>query len=86
MALWYAGILFLMKFGLTCAFASSFYGTNVLFREEMTAIIFAICNMFSRFFTIFAPLASAAKGTTVMLIFLSLSALAIIVSGLIIEP
>lgn len=60
--LYYAGVLCAMKFSLSCAFASIFTGTNSYFREDLVAIIFAICNLFSRFFTIFAPLIASTNG------------------------
>jgi hypothetical protein len=53
--IWYAGILFVLKFALSSAFAATFYGTNKLFRGDLVAIIFTICNMFARMITMCAP-------------------------------
>ena len=75
-------VLFLIKFFLTCAFAAVFYGTNALFREDLVAVIFAISNLFSRFFTIFVPFVAAAEGkNTAMIWFLSLSVLGLLASS-----
>ena len=64
--LWYAVILFFMRLGHTCAFAATFYGTNSLFMEEISAIIFASCNLVARFLTIFAPLIANSDGGSPM--------------------
>lgn len=53
--LWYALILFVLKFALSSAFAATFFGTNALFRGDLVAIIFALCNMFARLVTMAAP-------------------------------
>jgi len=58
--LYYAIVLFVLKFGLTGAFAAVFFGTNSLFREDLVAVIFAICNLFARLFTVFAPFIASA--------------------------
>ena len=52
---WYAIILFFLKFGLSSAFAATFFGTNALFRGDLVAIIFALCNMLARLVTMAAP-------------------------------
>ncbi len=53
--LWYAGILFFVKLGLTGSFAATFYGTNALFRPDLVPLVFAVANIFSRFWTALAP-------------------------------
>lgn len=82
-SLWYAMATFLMKLANTCAFASVFYGTNSLFKIDLVAVIFAVCNMFARFFTIFAPLAAICTTDTVMKVYLSLSLFAILCTAFI---
>ena len=83
--IWYAAILFVMRLSLTCAFAAVFYGTNALFREDLVAIIFAICNMVARLATMGAPHVSKLKDTTVMAVFFSLAILGLMCAGFIRE-
>jgi hypothetical protein len=66
-------LLFGVKFFNTCAFAAVFYGTNALFKDEMVAIIFAICNLFGRLITVFCPLVATCQTSTVIVVYLSLS-------------
>ena len=66
LGIWYSTILFVMKLANTCANASVFFGSNAMFKQEVVAIIFALCNLFARFFTMFAPLVAASSGTAVM--------------------
>ncbi len=81
--LWYAVILFLLKFAHTCAFATTFYGTSALFREDLTAIIFALCNLVARSLTIFAPLIANTDGSQPMFWFLIFSIIGIVVTSFI---
>ena len=53
--LWYAVILFVMKFSISSTFAATFFGTNALFRGDLVAIIFALSNMVARLVTMAAP-------------------------------
>ena len=85
-SIWYSTVLFFMKFGNTCAFASVFYGTNALFREDLVAVIFALCNLFGRFFTIFAPFVAGASSKTVMTVYLSLSLFSLLCTVFITDP
>ena len=85
--IWYALILFVLKLSLTCAFASVFYGTNSLFREDLVPVIFALCNLLARLMTMAAPLISMQyeQDTTTMAVFLGLSLLGMMCSGFITE-
>jgi hypothetical protein len=82
-ALWYAIALFVLRFSNTCAFASVFYGTNALFKEELVAVIFALCNLTGRFFTIFAPLIAIGSDLTIVIICIALSLVAILLTSFI---
>lgn len=82
---WYAVILFVIKLATTGAFASVFFGTNALFREDLVAIIFAICNMFARLISMAAPIVSLYQDTTVMSVFFALSIMGLMCTGFISE-
>lgn len=83
--LWYAVILFVMKFGLSSAFAATFFGTNALFRNDLVAIIFALCNMFARLVTMAAPVIGMGyQDTTVMAVIFGGSVLGAMCSSFIV--
>ena len=87
LALWQGIILFVLKFALTIAFAAVFFGTNALFRGDLVAILFAVCNMIARLLTMAAPsLAMGARDTTVMAVFFGLSLLGLLSAGFIRMP
>jgi hypothetical protein len=80
---WYACLLFALKFFLTGAFAGVFYGTNDLFRADLAAIIFALCNMVARLITMTTPALSTYSDATVMTIVFGMSLLGLASSGFI---
>lgn len=81
--IWYACIIAFMRASVTCAFAAVFYGTNDLFRADLVAIIFALCNMFARLLTMAVPSISTQNNTTVMAVYFGLSLLGLTCSGFI---
>lgn len=83
--LWFATILFVMKFALSSAFAATFFGTNALFRGDLVPIIFALCNMFARLITMAAPIIGQTyQDTTVMAIIFGGSVLGVLCAGFIV--
>ena len=83
--LWYSAILFVMRFAVTSAFAAVFYGTNALFRQDLVAVIFDICNMFARLIAMGAPVVATYSDTTVMAVFFCLSLLGLMCAAFITE-
>ncbi len=84
--IWYGVILFVLKMGVTCAFAGTFYGTNALFNSEILPIIFAVCNMCARLITMGAPIVATAYGdVTVMAAVMACGLMGVMCSGFIEE-
>jgi hypothetical protein len=84
-SIWYAIILFILKFAHTSAFASVFYGTNALFMDDLVAVIFTLCNLMARMITALAPFAAICETKTVMTIYLCLSLFSIMCTSFISE-
>lgn len=70
---YFASVIGLIKVGVTLGFACAFYGTNALFKDEIGALVFTICNIVARSFTAFAPIFAVGEGNIAMLSLLIMS-------------
>jgi hypothetical protein len=65
----YALCLLVANFGVALTFTPLFLQTNALFPTTVSASVFALCNIFARLVTIFAPTAAKVQGNFCIWIF-----------------
>ena len=70
----------LSKFGIACAFNTSYLTTPMVFPVILTSTAFGICNVVARFATILAPIVAEVKYPTPTLVFSAFAVLGIISS------
>ena len=70
----------LSKFGIACAFNTSYLTTPMVFPVILTSTAFGICNVVARLATVGAPIIAEFKFPTPTLVFSALSILGILCS------